>query len=459
MRSFVHQFMSCLLVGSSFVNCNLKALEPLDTGIKRPTLERYQREHLEKTHTDAAKIRENRREIQPPAGWQDIRAIFHAHAEDSEHTGGTRPEMIADAKKAGVKALFLSDHYRPPRDFVTPERSGLVDGILLVPGSEWAGFLIHPVKSVMEQMKSPAEVLLKAVRADGGFAYLSHVEERQDHAMDQLDGMEIYNRHYDAIVDRKGFIQLFLNLTAEESLRDFQEKLRLFPDETFAFEVEYPKLYLNKWDRELLKKRLTGVAANDCHHNMVMIVKKVDDTNVLVGTVVDKDEQMRKIPVGLAPGIKELVKGKKPGEVIASVDLDPYQRSFASSSTHIFAKELTDSALRDALKNGRAYVSHDWICDPAGFWIDILNDSNEKTGMIGDEISFAKAKPKKFRITLPAAAWVRLVRNGEVVAEQRDQNEVEFQINQPGVYRVEVFQILDDEARGWIYANPIYIRD
>jgi hypothetical protein len=72
--------------------------------------------------------------------------------------------MVAEAKKSGVSALFLSDHFRPPRDFVTPERVGLVDGVLLVPGSEWAGFLILPTKSVMDKMKSPANELLDAVR-------------------------------------------------------------------------------------------------------------------------------------------------------------------------------------------------------------------------------------------------------------------------------------------------------
>ena len=52
-------------------------------------------------------------------GLNDYRAILHAHAEDSSHTGGTRPEMLAEAKQVGVHAILLTDHHRPPRDFIT----------------------------------------------------------------------------------------------------------------------------------------------------------------------------------------------------------------------------------------------------------------------------------------------------------------------------------------------------
>ena len=438
---------------------SLLAIDAPTTGVKRTSLERFQADHLKKTTADVEAIKSNRKNKSLPAEWKDVRSIFHAHAEDSEHTGGTRPEMIAEAKKSGVKALFLSDHYRPPRDFFTPEHRGMVDGILLVPGSEWAGFLIHPTKSVAGQMKSPTSELLKAVRADGGFAYLSHIEERPDHAMDQLDGLEIYNRHYDAKVDSKGLLQLMLAMTSRKTIDEFQSKIDKFPDTTFAFQVEYPKVYIEKWDAELQKKPLTGVAANDCHHNMVLIVKKADENSVLVGTNVDKDNQMRKIPAGLAPGIKELIDGKKTGEIVARIDLDPYHRSFANSSTHIFAKEISEDALRTSLAKGRAYVSHDWICDPAGFWIDLQNAQGQSVGTIGDKIDLKSNNGLKMKVTLPVSAWIRLVRDGKVENEIKDTAETTLDLTKPGVYRVEVFQVLDGEARGWIYANPVFVTE
>ena len=461
-RNFKHRFLRPSRV---LIACGLtvapgqfsSAADAPTTGVKRTSQERYQIEHLQKTHDDAEKVRASRKDLKLPDGFRDIRAIFHAHAEDSEHTGGTRPEMIAEAKKAGVNVLFLSDHYRPPRDFVSPERSGMVDGVLLVPGSEMHGFLLHPTKSVMDKMKTGGDPILTAVRQDGGMAFLSHVEERQDHSMANLDGQEIYNRHYDAIVDSKGLMSLVLTMTSKKGIDDFQNKIRTFPDETFAFQVNYPKVYLDKWDRELPKKHLTGVAANDCHHNMVLLVKKVDDTAVLVGTNVDKDNQMRRIPVSLAPGIKELVAGKQPGEVIARADLDPYHRSFAGSSTHLFAKELTADSVRDAVRKGRVYVSHDWICNPAGFWVSVVNGQNKPVGMVGDDIKLQNSEALRMKVALPAPALVRLVCDGKVVAEQEGQAELAFPVQKAGVSRVEAFQKLDGEYRGWIYANPVYI--
>ena len=57
--------------------------------------------------------------------------------------------------------------------------------------------------------------------------------------------------------------------------------------------MEYPAEYLAKWDRETATRRLTGVAANDCHHNMVMIVKMVEQRHREGRHIVDKDEGMQ----------------------------------------------------------------------------------------------------------------------------------------------------------------------
>ena len=94
--------------------------------------------------------------------------------------------------------------------------------------------------------------------------------------MGGLDGMEITNRHADAKVDRAGILALMLKLTDPASLDEFEEILRLYPDELFAVQGRYPADYLAKWDAETKTRRLTGVAANDCHHNHVLLVKMVD---------------------------------------------------------------------------------------------------------------------------------------------------------------------------------------
>ena len=113
-------------------------------------------------------------------GLNDYRAILHAHAEDSSHTGGTRAEMLSEAKNAGVDAIFLSDHHRPPRDFMRDSWRGLRDGVLFVPGSEAGGFLLYPSRSIMEHMNDPTAALIEATRSGDGL-----ISRSLPHSLDQ----------------------------------------------------------------------------------------------------------------------------------------------------------------------------------------------------------------------------------------------------------------------------------
>ena len=100
------------------------------------SIERMAPARLKATHDAVARIQQSRRSSRSFPGLNDYRAILHAHAEDSAHTGGTRPEMLADARKVGVSVILLSNHYRPPTDFITDTWRGLHEGVLFIPGSE-----------------------------------------------------------------------------------------------------------------------------------------------------------------------------------------------------------------------------------------------------------------------------------------------------------------------------------
>jgi hypothetical protein len=49
------------------------------------------------------------------------------------------------------------------------------------------------------------------------------------------------------------------------------------------------------------------------------------------------------------------------------------------------------------------------------------------------------------------------MRDGKVVLE-RDGYEIDYPVEGPGVYRVEVWLKVADEDRPWILTNPIYVR-
>ena len=80
--------------------------------------------------------------------------------------------------------------------------------------------------------------------------------------------------------------------------------------------------------------------------------------------------------------------------MVARPDLDPYYRSFQNVSTHILAPELTEPAIREALRHGHAYVCHDWMCDPTGFqfeWVPADADPSVSRQGRGDEVKLVRA--------------------------------------------------------------------
>ncbi len=443
-------YLTMLLITWGWIS--LSAQEP--PARKYSNVARLQLARLQAVHEDVERIKKQRQTIPALAGYNDYHCILHAHAEDSTHTGGTLPEMLSEAKKAGVHGILLSDHFRPPRDFINGRWRGFKEGVLFIPGSEIRGFLIYPSKSILSRMELKTPEFIETVNADQGMIFLSHIEERKDHPLDGLTGLEIYNRHYDANRDMGSLIAVAMMLTDPKQLEQLQQAVEKYPAELFAFQCDYPTVYLNKWDEGTKTRRLTGVAANDCHHNQVMIVKMVDEKTAILGTIVDQDKDMRKVSTDLRPGLKTLMAGKKPGDVISKVDIDPYSISFKNSATHILAPQLDEVNIRKALQAGHAYVSHDWMCNPTSFQYTASAAGNQH--IMGDEVSLQSGT--ELHIKLPVSAYVRMLRHGKEVAKADNVSTWIYKPTEPGAYRVEAWLKLDGEYRPWIYSNPIYIK-
>src|SRR6185503_6163291 len=110
--------------------------------------ERLEMGHLRAVHEARMRFATRRHPVRLATGYTDYRAVLHAHAEDSSHTGGTRPELLAAAKRTGVSIIMLSDHVRPGHDFINDSWRGLKDGVLWIPGAESQGFLVLPLESI-----------------------------------------------------------------------------------------------------------------------------------------------------------------------------------------------------------------------------------------------------------------------------------------------------------------------
>ena len=425
----------------------------LGPGRKYTSVERMSLDRLRSVHDSRARHQRSRRSVRLKTGLTDFRAILHAHAEDSSHTGGTRPEMLEAAKATGVNIILLTDHRRPERDFIDDSWRGIHEGVLFIPGAEADGFLLYPLSSMRGKNSQSQEELISMVREGGGNIFLSHVEEKLDWKTDNLDGLEIYNNHTDVKDEAEFNLWLRSALSDITKLRQIEQALALYPQEVFAAQQDYLVSIIKKWDSDSIHRRLTGVAANDCHHNQVFTIAAVDEKTIEVGYITSRLVKTR-ITSDQIAGVAEMLKGRKPGEMIARLDFDPYERSFRYVTTHILAAKLTERDVRDALRYGRAYVAHDWLCDPTGFAF-IARSGGKTVSIMGDEVSM---KPGlEIKAETPAVCTLKLFRNGEEIKRVEGRS-IDLKLKEAGTYRVEAWLEAGGEMRPWIYSNPIYVR-
>ena len=94
------------------------------------------------------------------------------------------------------------------------------------------------------------------------------------------------------------------------------------------------------------------------------------------------------------------------------------------------------------------------MCDPTGFRFELLSGAGTSVVM-GDEVPLSPEARIAARFPVPCK--IRLIEGGRLVTE-RTGDRLDVAVNGPGVYRVEAWLTLDGEDRGWIYANPNYVR-
>lgn len=357
--------------------------------------QRLQPEHLQAAHEDRLRFARERRDLPDLGVFEDFRAAIHVHAEDAEHTLGTREQVLAAAKKTGVRVVLFTDHRGPK-----PETwRGLRDGVLFFAGSEdaEAGVIRFPTFDAEG----------KPVDKDA-LRFLSHVEERYEAATKGLAGMEICNRHTDAILDRGPMEYLARTTNDPAAWTRLIESFAAYPDEFFAAGCDYRPAIMAKWDAETQQRRFPGIGANDAHRNVT----------------------------------------------VRGVTFDPYEVSFRNLSTHILARELTEAEVRAALREGHCYVAHDWLCDPTGFVFGAVN--NLGVFPMGDRAPM-QGSTRVMALT-PLAARLKLFHNGQHVTETNGTN-LTFTARKPGAYRVEAWLTVAGEERPWIYSNPVYLEE
>lgn len=408
---------------------------------------RMDMEKLRAAHEKVESLKKQLRKVSLPSGYDDVRTLLHVHSAFSHDSRGKIEDIVAAAKQVGVRVILFNEHPASHYDYINDGHHGMKDGVLLIPGAESGGFLAYPKRSIQDQKPEGNQAFSDLVRSTDGLIFLCHLEERMSWEIAGLTGSEIYNTH----ADFKDEPKLLKKLMTPQGMLDLVPALKQYPQEVFGALLDYPADYLKRYDELCQKFHHTGVSANDAHHNQAFRGTLTAEGKVQVEDALGK--RLAIFTPEKLPELKALVENKKPGDVVFELDMDPYARSFHHVSTHLLMKTVDEASVWETLKAGRAYVAFDWIADPTGFVLRA--DRGDETWPMGSDVKLAPGL--KLRAEAPLEGQFKLVRNGEPVLE-KTANAIEFEVDKPGNYRVEVWQTLAGEARPWILSNPIYVQ-
>lgn len=410
-------------------------------------LARLTSEHLEAIRQALTALRAQWRAVPRSGPYQEVRANIHVHSSLSHDSRGTVEEVVAAAKAVGTRVVLFTEHPCDRLDWFTDGHRGVRDGVLLVPGAEMRGFLVFPRHSLRGLDGGSPQELADLVSGRGGLVFLSHLEERMGWEIRGLTGVEVYNTHAD-FKDEKGLLA---------ALRDPLWVLRsaalwhAYPQEAFAAVQDYPADYLAKWDRLCAWTPHTGVAANDSHQSIGIVVRAGDGERLRLEDALGR--KLLELDVPLLPPLQPLRKGAKPGDVIFRALLDPYEVSLRHVGTHLLVSQLSEGGVRDALKAGRAFVAFDWLADATGF--DFAAVGCGRRWPMGSRVPLMPGLRLAAVAPLPVR-W-RLLRDGKELATSRGR-EFQAPVAGPGVYRVEAWLDIAGEKMIWIISNPVYVR-
>ncbi|HNS50466.1 MAG TPA: CehA/McbA family metallohydrolase [Anaerolineae bacterium] len=345
-----------------------------------------------------------------------LRGNLHIHTTDSDGHASLM-EVARIARAAGLDFVIITDHnvYRPGLD------QWVGDTLVLV-GEEVHDPRRAPQSShtlclnIQEDVASRAgdpQALLDAVNDQGGFAFLAHPFEHdsatfllqpniswRDWRVSGYAGIELWN-----------YMSEFKALLRSKAQALF---FSLFP--SLAISGPYRES-LQKWDSLLRSGPVSVVGGSDAHSSTYRL-----------------------------------------GPITRMVH--PYAYLFRCVNTHVLSQEPPSGDLAHAkslvyhgLRAGASFVGYERLAPVAGFSFWARSGDSEAT--MGETLPLRRAV--ELRIDAPDRALLRLLRDGQVVAQSRGRS-LAAMAPRPGVYRAEAYRTYAGRMRGWIFSNPIYVK-
>ncbi len=398
-------------------------------------------------------------------GYAEYRGVMHSHSHISHDSLVQFPEIVEAMHKAKCQFIFLTDHVVEGKGDYSLGWKGIHDGVLFVQGFEMEeGFMPWglPEGTVLDNHADPAE-LAKEIRRLGGVLCFGHCEAGRPWDIPEVDGMEIYNLHTDLLDE------LMEKHSRPELVKEALMNMYSYGDQTLRsmFDWWVLGMLVQKWDEQSLHRKITAIAANDCHQNVgLQGFYTAKDTLLLIDTG-HEDPRKKIAEFNLNPLTRVLLRWcfgpLEPDKRLFRLDLDPYERSARFVNTHLLAKELTEPALLEAVRAGRAFVAFNLIADAEGF--AYVAQGNGKQVTMGETI--ALSPDLTLRAESPIPCHFTLVRNGKKVAHGEGRT-FAYGVKEPGKYRItadvkvpgEIAVSGEDFSTNmapWVLTNPIEV--
>ncbi|NDJ84974.1 MAG: CehA/McbA family metallohydrolase [Chloroflexi bacterium] len=348
---------------------------------------------------------------------------MHMHTPYSDGEASHR-EIASAAQLAGLDFVIVTDHniwVKGVEGYYGDDGSGYV---LLLVGEEIHDRTRHPqvnhclvygANQEMSHYASDPQALVDAVGEQGGLSFLAHPFDRKivwqpesetipwvDWQVQRFTGLEIWN-----------YMSCFKDIlvTPWKTLR------RVFEPEKAV--IGPRKDTLAKWDELLTDGHyVVGIGNADAHGTRYRI-------GLLRHTIL------------------------------------PYDYLFNCVNTHIltrapFSGNATEDAalIYGALRHGNAFISYGMVGSARGFRFTAQGDSGA-SAIMGETIRMGSGVT--LQVIVAQRAHIKLIHQGEIIAEEMNVENLTHVTSQPGAYRVEVWRAYEGIERCWILSNPIYL--
>lgn len=286
-------------------------------------------------------------------------------------------------------------------------------------------FLVYGAEREMACYAADPQRLIDETRAAGGYGFLAHPYEKDipildvanlgwhDWEIEGFSGLEIWN-----------YMSSFKNRLADE-MHKLRLKNKVMANLTAVRVALNPEKYiigpepqtLALWDELLARgKRIAAVGNSDAH-----------------GT-----------PMNLGPLHRQIY---------------PYEFLFRAVNTHVLTpKPLNGDLSHDketvlnAIGRGNCWVGYDMAHPTKGFR---FSGQGIDKGIMGDDVQLDVGATLQAHV--PARATIRLIYQGQPIAQAHNSTNLTHIPVEPGAYRVECTIPYMEQERGWIYSNPIYL--